>query len=269
MTHRVHIIGAGPAGLTAALELAKQGVSPIVLEASDQVGGISRTEVYKGYHIDIGGHRFYTKVEVVAALWSELLGTQFRRVKRLSRIYYDGKFYKYPLELTSTLRQLGVIESLRIGFSYLYAQIRPSPVEETFEQWVVNRFGRRLFNLFFKTYTEKVWGIPCHQIQADWAAQRIQNLSLRTSLLNALLPRRALHVKSLIEAFDYPDLGPGMMWEAFATAVQARAGEVWLNTPVSRIAHEDGHVHTITTQDGTAHAVEAVISSMPLRMLIE
>ncbi len=269
MTQRVHIIGAGPAGLTAGLELVNHAVQPIVFEASGQIGGISRTEVYKGYHIDIGGHRFYTKVAAVEALWHDILGDSMQTVPRLSRIYYDGKFYKYPLDLVSTLRQLGIVESARIAWSYLLARLRPSPVEDTFDQWVSNRFGRRLFNIFFKTYTEKVWGIPCSQIQADWAAQRIQNLSLTTAVLNALLPNRAGTVKSLIEEFEYPTHGPGMMWQGFADAVTARGGLIHMNQPVCRLHHQDGQVTHLTTADGAAHPVERVISSMALRALIE
>ena len=173
----IAIIGGGPAGLTAAYQLIQAGYSPIVFEQSDKVGGISRTEYYNGYRLDIGGHRFYTQVAEVEKLWHEIMGDDFEKVQRLSRIYYRGKYFKYPLEFFDALKQVGMIESVQILISYLYAQILPNPIEETFEQWVSNRFGKRLFNLFFKSYTEKVWGIPTHKISADWAAQRIKDLA--------------------------------------------------------------------------------------------
>jgi protoporphyrinogen oxidase len=168
------VIGGGPAGLTAAYCLAKHGLHSIVLEKGDRVGGISRTETYKDYRFDIGGHRFFTKVPEVQHLWREMLGDDFIKVPRLSRIYYQGKFFSYPLEPMNAVSNLGVIQSLLIVYSYFKVKFYPLPVEENFEQWVTNRFGQRLYQTFFKSYTEKVWGIPCTQIRADWAAQRIQ-----------------------------------------------------------------------------------------------
>ncbi|MBD0339974.1 MAG: NAD(P)-binding protein, partial [Microcoleus sp. Co-bin12] len=213
----VAIVGAGPAGLTAAYELVKQGIIPVVLEKGDKVGGIARTEAYKGYRFDIGGHRFYTKVEAVQQLWQEVLGNEFIKVPRLSRIFYRGKFFNYPISAFNTLFNLGIIESTLIILSYLKVRIWPLREEKTFEQWVINRFGERLYKTFFKTYTEKVWGIPCTEIQADWAAQRIKGLSLTTAIINALFGSN--DTKTLIKEFDYPALGPGMMWEKFAEAV--------------------------------------------------
>ncbi|HEY9654051.1 MAG TPA: NAD(P)-binding protein, partial [Crinalium sp.] len=173
----VVIIGGGPAGLTAGYELLKQGVQSIVFEQSDRVGGISRTETYKDYRFDIGGHRFFTKIEQVQDFWKEVLGDKFIKVPRLSRIYYQGKFYNYPLSLFNTLTNLGILPSFFILVSYLKAKLKARinyQEPETFEEWVSDRFGRRLYRTFFKTYTEKVWGIPCNKIRADWAAQRIQ-----------------------------------------------------------------------------------------------
>jgi len=204
--HPVVIIGAGPAGLAAAYELIQRDIRPIVLEKADTVGGLARTETYKGHRFDIGGHRFFTKVEEVQQLWQEMLGEDLLKVPRLSRILYRGLFFNYPLDFFNALSNLGVIESSLILLSYLKVQLRPYPEEETFEQWVTNRFGQRLYQMFFQTYTEKVWGIPCHSIQAEWAAQRIKGLSLRSAVSNALW--RTNDAKSLIREFHYPVLGP-------------------------------------------------------------
>src|ERR671938_2037521 len=182
---RVVIVGAGPAGLTAAYVLAKQGVAVTVLEGDDTVGGISRTAQYRGYRFDIGGHRFFTKIRPVEELWHEILGPEFISVPRLSRIHYDGKYFDYPLKAGNALRGLGLWNAVLILLSYLKAHLRPNQVEENLEQWVSNRFGRRLYRIFFKTYTEKVWGIPCTEIRAEWAAQRIQRLSLARAIMSA------------------------------------------------------------------------------------
>ncbi|MGH7129076.1 MAG: FAD-dependent oxidoreductase, partial [Planctomycetaceae bacterium] len=181
---RVVIIGAGPGGLTPAYLLAKRGIKVTVLEADDVVGGISRTAQYNGYRFDIGGHRFFTKIKPVEDLWHELLGDEFISVPRLSRIHYQGKFFDYPLKAMNALRGLGLWNALLMVISYVWAHLRPSPVEDNLEQWVTNRFGKRLYRIFFKTYTEKVWGIPCTEIRAEWAAQRIQNLSLARAILS-------------------------------------------------------------------------------------
>jgi len=271
MGNKIVIIGAGPAGLTAAYELIRHGYQPLVLEQSDSLGGISRTEVYKGYHFDIGGHRFYTKVEEVKMLWEEMLGEDFQRRPRLSRIYYGGKFYKYPLDFVDALSNLGLVESFRILLSYLNARLLPYRQEDTFEEWVSNRFGRRLYHMFFRTYTEKVWGIPTNKIQADWAAQRIQNLSLRTAVIGAIFGTRNTKIKTLINEFDYPLRGPGMMWDRFGEVIEQRGGEVRLNSTVERVHIEHGRVsHLTILNNGEAQDIRAdhVISSMPLRQLI-
>ncbi|MBW4650310.1 MAG: NAD(P)/FAD-dependent oxidoreductase [Kastovskya adunca ATA6-11-RM4] len=267
--HSAVIIGAGPAGLTAAYELVKQGIQPIVLEQGDKVGGIARTETYKGYRFDIGGHRFYTKVEAVQQLWQEVLGEEFLKVPRLSRIYYQGRFFNYPLDAFNTLSNLGIVESGRILLSYFKAQLLPLPTEETLQDWVTNRFGKRLFQTFFKTYTEKVWGIPCDKIQADWAAQRIKGLSLTTAILNALFGSN--NTKTLIKEFDYPALGPGMMWERFTEAVESRGGSVELESSVIRFERQGDRIKSITVrQNGETRQIEGdhFISSMPVTALI-
>ena len=269
MRKRPIIVGAGPAGLTAGYELLKHGLFPIILEKANRVGGIARTEVYRDYRIDIGGHRFYTKVDEVARIWHEVLGEDFLLRPRLSRIYYQGKFYQYPLNLLNTLGNLGLVESGRILLSYMRWQLWPHRQEDNFEQWVTNRFGQRLFQTFFQTYTEKVWGIPCHAIQSDWAAQRIKDLSFRSAVSNALF--KSGDVKSLIEQFHYPRQGPGMMWEQMAQLIGQRGGDVCLETDVVGLGHENGRIHTLTfRQNGQTQTLPAdqVISSMPVSHLL-
>ncbi|MEG4407926.1 NAD(P)/FAD-dependent oxidoreductase [Microcoleus sp. MON2_D5] len=265
----VAIVGAGPAGLTAAYELVKQGIIPVVLEKGDKVGGIARTETYKGYRFDIGGHRFYTKVEAVQQLWQEVLGNEFIKVPRLSRIFYRGKFFNYPISAFNTLFNLGIIESALIILSYLKVRIWPLTEEKTFEQWVINRFGERLYKTFFKTYTEKVWGIPCSEIQADWAAQRIKGLSLTTAIINALFGSN--DTKTLIKEFDYPALGPGMMWEKFAEAVENKDGKVYLDTKVISLEREGNKIKSITAEQNgelIQYSADNFITSMPISALV-
>lgn len=270
------IIGAGPAGLTAAYELCKAGLKPLVLEQDSLVGGIARTEVYQGYRYDIGGHRFYTKVNEVEELWHEVMPENFQKRPRLSRIYYNHKYFNYPLKLSNTLGNLGLMESARILASYLWAQLNPAKEEETFDQWVSNRFGQRLYQTFFKTYTEKVWGIPCAQIRAEWAAQRIKGLSLRTAVLSAIFGN-IQNTKTLIEEFEYPTQGPGMMWEAFQAKVEERGGQVQLNRSVVSLKHDGKRITSVTIKHGKKStepatvaevATDYVISSMPIATLI-
>ena len=269
----VVIIGAGPAGLTTGYELMKHGVTSTVLEKADKVGGISRTETYKGYRFDIGGHRFFTKVGEVQTVWREILGDDFIQVPRLSRIYYDGKFYDYPLALFKTLKNLGPITSVLILISYLKAKLRkkldPEFEPETFEEWVTDCFGERLYRIFFKTYTEKVWGIPCSQIRADWAAQRIKNLSLKRAVLNALFGSQ--NAKSLIKEFDYPRLGPGMMWERCQELLEADGSTVHMHTEVVRVEREGTRITKVIAKQGD-QALELTgdhfINSMPISALV-
>lgn len=265
------VVGGGPAGLTAALMLAEAGERTHVVEATEHVGGIARTELYKGYRFDIGGHRFFTKVAEVEALWKRIMGDDFITVPRLSRIYYDGKFYAYPLKITNALRNLGVVESLHIGLSYLRSRVRPTRTEETFDQWVSNRFGKRLFERFFKTYTEKVWGIPCSSIQADWAAQRIKNLSLMKAVRTALLGDN--DTASLIEEFQYPRLGPGMMWEKVRDGIRNLGGRVDMRRRADRVHHDGaGTVEAVTVTDAsgstTREPVRSLVNTMPLARLV-
>ncbi|HXY44573.1 MAG TPA: NAD(P)-binding protein, partial [Acidimicrobiales bacterium] len=234
---RVLVIGGGPAGLTAAYALGKRGGTCRVVEADTVVGGIARTVEREGWRFDIGGHRFFTKVPEVAELWHEILPSEdFLLRPRLSRIYYDGTFFDYPIQLGNALGALGITESVRCALSYLWVRVRRPKDPHTYEGWVAARFGWRLYRKFFKSYTEKVWGMPATEIQADWAAQRIKTLSLWKALTNSLLPRRNQKViTSLIEEFEYPRLGPGMMWERAAEAVAAQGSTVTLGRSVTRI----------------------------------
>jgi protoporphyrinogen oxidase len=269
----VVIVGGGPAGLTVAYELMKHDIKSVILEKANKVGGISRTEVYKGYRFDIGGHRFFTKVSEVQAVWQEILGDDFIQVPRLSRIYYKGKFYDYPLSLFKTLKNLGPLQSFLILISYLKAKLRkllnPSFEPETFEEWVTNNFGERLYRIFFKTYTEKVWGIPCNQIRAEWAAQRIQNMSLKQAVMNAAFGNQ--NAKSLIKKFDYPRLGPGMMWERCQEILEAKGSPVHLNTEVVRVEREGKRIIKVVAKEGNSTfelTGENFINSMPISALV-
>jgi protoporphyrinogen oxidase len=272
---KVIIIGAGPAGLTAAYQLSKVGARSVVLEKDAMVGGLSRTINYRGFLFDIGGHRFFTKVKAVEDLWREILGDRdFLRRNRLSRIYYRKALFHYPLRFGNALFGLGFVESVLILFSYLKAQLFPATPEDTLEAWVSNRFGKRLYRIFFKTYTEKVWGVPCSEISADWAAQRIQGLSLFTALKNALLkqaPEGRAAVTSLIDSFYYPRRGPGMMWERASELVRASGNQVLLNASVRRILHSGHRVLALEASiDGRSQIFEGshFISSMPVKELI-
>ncbi len=274
--YNVMIIGGGPAGLTAAYELCKLGVKPHVFEKDCMVGGISRTESYKGYHFDIGGHRFFTKVEAVERFWHEVLPEgEFLQCGRLSRIYYNKKFFYYPLRPFNALFGLGVWNSFLIFLSYLKAHIRPDLPEDNFERWVSNRFGKRLYRIFFKTYTEKVWGMPANEIAAEWAAQRIKGLSLLVALKNALLHQQTdkkTVVKTLIDSFEYPMRGPGMMWNAVADHVSKQNGQVTLQSDVTKIHWSREKVTAVEVQcNGSSQVFPGThfISSMPVRELIQ
>jgi len=260
----VVIIGAGPAGLTAGYLLAGLGRPVLVLEADEQVGGLAKTVVRDGYRFDLGGHRFFTKSAEVDALWHEVLGQELLLRPRLSRIYWNERFLDYPLSPRDVVRKLGPLELGRVLGSYLAALPRRRGGEETLEQWVSNRFGRRLFELFFRTYTEKVWGVPASEIRAEWAAQRIKGLSLSSAVRDALFGNGG--VKSLIREFHYPRLGPGQMWEAMAARICALGGEVRTGSPVEGIRLEGDRVVSVSAA-GDEIDCEHVISSLPLRSL--
>jgi len=277
--HEIVVIGAGPAGLTAAYMLSKRGATSTVLESDVVVGGISRIAVRDGWRFDIGGHRFFTKVKQVEDVWFEILGPDdFLRRPRLSRIYYRGKFYDYPISARNALKNLGPLEAVRCMLSYLWVRIRKPKDTHTLEGFVASRFGWRLYEHFFKTQSEKVWGVPCTEIQADWGAQRIKDLSLMKAAVDALTPKfvkarrsRGKQITSLIDEFNYPKYGPGMMWERCAEIVTERGSKVVFDSVVTKIEHADGRAVAVTTEtDGvpTRYACTEVISSMPISALL-
>jgi protoporphyrinogen oxidase len=266
------IVGAGPAGLTAGFNAASAGWQVTILEKDKTyVGGISRTVCHDGYRFDIGGHRFFSKSAEVTQWWKDRLPDDFIQVRRLSRIYYRGKFFDYPLKPWNALSNLGLFTSIGCVASYAWARLFPKKPEISLEDWVTNRFGKRLFRIFFKTYTEKVWGIPTNQLSADWAAQRIKGLSLSKAVLNAFKgkPREGQAViKTLIDTFSYPRLGPGQMWERTAAEIKRLGGSIVMGTRAAKIRHEAGRVISIETDSaGAPRSFDAdqFIVSMPLR----
>lgn len=267
------IMGAGPAGLAAGYQLEKNGADVTLLEMDGQVGGISKTIDYKGYHFDLGGHRFFTKFDVVENMWREVLGESFVKTPRLSRIYYRNRFFNYPLTAMNALFGVGIAGSVKIVLSYIKSRIFPYKKEDTFEEWVSNRFGKVLYSIFFKTYTEKVWGIPCSNIQAEWAAQRIKGLSLVTAIVNAVFKPRNTKIKTLIDEFDYPVLGPGMMYDAMSRRISEMGGEVRLESRVSSVNHENFIIKSVDYIDesGNNHNIsgENFISSIPVTELVK
>jgi len=274
----VVIMGAGPAGLTAAWELMKHEVPVTVIEKDPRyVGGLARTVEHRGYRFDIGGHRFFSKNEEIEETWTEILGEEMLSRGRLSRIYYRGRFFAYPLKAFNALRNLGPVETVRCMASYAYARIRPIKNPRTLEDWVRNQFGWRLFTIFFKTYTEKVWGISTKELSADWAAQRIKSLDLWTAVRGALLPsrrpsRRGDLVTTLIDRFRYPRLGPGQMWERVAKVMAERGRPVLHGRTILGIEHGGGRVRSVLTRgpEGRVeeHRAAHFVSSIPIRELV-
>jgi protoporphyrinogen oxidase len=276
----IAIIGAGPAGLTAAYLLTKQGYRVTVIEKDPAyVGGISRTVEHEGFRFDIGGHRFFSKSREVVDLWNEILPDDFIERPRMSRIYYEGKFYSYPLRAFEALWNLGIFRSTLCMVSYAQAKLFPNREVRSFEDWTINQFGRKLYSIFFKTYTEKVWGMPCDEMSADWAAQRIKGLSLGAAVLDGLkrslglnkTPNDGMATKTLLETFRYPRLGPGMMWEAARDKVRAGGNHVLMAHSFKQLTQDQKTGRwrmTATGPDGDIVIDAAhVISSAPMREL--
>ncbi len=263
------VLGGGPAGLTAGYLLGRANRSAVVFEADDQVGGIAKTVERDGYRFDLGGHRFFTKSIEVDTLWHEVLGDEFLRRPRMSRIYWNNRYLDYPLRGPDVIRKLGPVELLRCLASYGRAAVRRNKVDDSLEDWVSNRFGRRLFELFFKSYTEKVWGVPTTEIRAEWAAQRIKGLSFFSAARAAFFGNKDNKVKSLISEFNYPRFGPGQMWEAMRSAIEEQGGEVRLDARVEGMELTGNRIARVAVAGETYESPEAVISSLPLREVVE
>jgi protoporphyrinogen oxidase len=262
------VLGAGPAGLTAGYLLEQAGKDVVVLEADNQVGGLAKTVERDGYRFDLGGHRFFTKVKEVDDLWHEVLGDEFLLRPRMSRIYWNNRYLDYPLRGPDVIKKLGPFELGRCMASYLRAAARRDKVDNSLEDWVTNRFGRRLFELFFKSYNEKVWGVPASEIRAEWAAQRIKGLSFFAAAKAAFFGNKGNKVKSLISEFNYPRFGPGQMWDAMTKAIEDEGGRVVLEAPVDRIEIAGARVVEVEA-GGVSYALpEHVISSLPLREVV-
>jgi len=266
---KIIIIGAGPAGLTAAWEAEKRNVKTVILESDVVVGGISRTVTKNGWKFDIGGHRFFTKVSLVNTIWREILSADdFLLRHRMSRIFYKKKFFDYPLKLKNALFNLGIIETIRCVLSYFYVKIFPPKDTDSFETWVASRFGWRLYNIFFKTYTEKVWGIPANQIGSDWASQRIKNLSIWNAITSAIFTKKNSKkiITTLIDKFHYPKLGPGMMWEEAERKLTKSGHKIFFKEKVVRIEKNANKTYTVWTEKNKYEG-DYVISTMPLAHL--
>lgn len=266
---KIAIIGAGPAGMSAAYCLVKAGFTNIdVYEASDSVGGLSRTIKLWNQTIDIGPHRFFSSDKPVNELWLEIVGNDYKMIDRLTRIYYKKKFFFYPLKAFNALFNLGIFQALLCVLSYIKEKISPTKEDGTFENWVTSRFGKRLFSIFFKTYSEKLWGISCKELDSDFAAQRIKKLSLYEAVKNALFSSPGQKHKTLVDQFAYPTRGTGMVYERMAKKVIDKGGRVHLNTPVNRVIKKNTTATAIELEDGQEIQYDDIISTMPLTLMV-
>jgi protoporphyrinogen oxidase len=266
---RIGIIGAGPAGMTAAYELLKAGAEVDLYESGAQVGGMARSLALWGQTVDLGPHRFFSRDTRVNRLWLEVAGNDYDMVGRLTRILYKGTFFHYPLRPFNALVNLGLVEASRCLASYGRARFgrAPSGADASFEEWVVGRFGRRLFEIFFKTYSEKLWGIPCSELDADFAAQRIRNFSLGEAVKTAFGADASRH-KTLVDQFAYPHGGNGSIYQRMANRCRAMGGRIHLQTEVARVAAVAGRATGLVLADGTCHPFDHIVSSMPLTALV-
>ena len=268
MVKKVAVIGAGPAGITAAYELAKAGIYVEVFEAAPQVGGLAKTIDLWGQKVDLGPHRFFSNDARINKVWLEVAGKDYRMVDRLTRIYYKNKFYFYPIKAGDALKKLGFFKSAACMFSFMWQKVVPTKQDGTFENWVVSRFGRKLFSIFFKTYSEKLWGISCKELDADFAAQRIKKLSLWEAAKNAITGGKNNKHKTLVDQFAFPTGGTGMIYDRMKEYVVSKGNKVYLETPVKRVLSKDGKVTSLELENGHIHEFDHVISSMPLTLLV-
>lgn len=267
----VAIIGAGPAGLAVAYQLAKKGVAVKVFEAGAEVGGMAKTIPLWGQLVDMGPHRFFSNDPRVNGLWLEVIGKDYSMVNRITRIYYRKTFFDYPLKAFNALKGLGIFEAVYCVFSYLQAKVAPEKDESAFDAWVSNRFGKRLFTIFFKSYSEKLWGIPCKQLDADFAAQRIKKLSLFEAIKSSVFGSGGTKHKTLVDEFAYPNLGAGAVYDQMAMKIRELGGEIYLNTPVASVhpAHNPETKSILKLEDGNTMSFDHVVSSMPITLLVE
>lgn len=267
----VGVIGGGPAGATAAFELARQGVDVDLFEAGDCMGGLAQSLSLWGQTVDLGPHRFFSKIRRVNALWLDVAGPDYLMVKRKTRIYYDGKFFHYPLQPANALGQLGLIEACRCVASFVRERALPTggTPHDTFESWIVNRFGKRLYEIFFKTYSEKLWGIPCTELDSDFAAQRIKRLDLMEAIKNAFQVAAGPHKhRTLVDEFAYPLHGTGMIYDRMADRVREAGGRIHLRCPVRRVLTRDGRAYALELEDGSEREFDQIVSSMPISLLV-
>lgn len=263
------VIGAGPAGLTAAAQLVKAGAGVTVFEAGPAVGGMARSMDLWGQRVDLGPHRFFSSDTRVNEIWLEHAGRDYAMVDRLTRIYYRGRFFQYPIKAFDALSRLGVLEAAACTLSYAGERLRPTAPDGSFESWVVGRFGRRLYEIFFRTYSEKLWGIPCSELDADFAAQRIKKLSLFEAIRSAFFGGGGGRHKTLVEQFAYPLRGAGVVYERMADFIRARGGQVALQAPVKAVLVEGGAARGVELEDGRRVEADHVISTMPITLLVE
>ena len=266
---KIAVIGAGPAGLTAAYLLAKEGHQPVVYEASEWVGGLSRSIDLWGYKADLGPHRFFSSDKRVNELWLEVVGKDYQMVDRLTRILYNKQFFQYPLKPFDALGKLGIWEAGKCVTSFAIEKIVPSKLNGDFESWVTNRFGKRLFNTFFKSYSEKLWGIDCKDLDADFAAQRIKKLSLYEAIVNAIFQNKQAVHKTLVEQFAYPSGGSGVVYELMRKSIESNKGIVHLNTPVKRVLKKGNRAYAVELEDGRIQEYDKIISTMPISLLVD
>lgn len=266
---KIAVIGAGPAGITAAYQLVKAGMEVDVYETSSQVGGLAKTIVLWNQKVDLGPHRFFSGDARVNQLWLEVVGQDYEMVNRLTRIYYQKKFFFYPLKPFDALFNLGLLKSASCIISYFRERIFPTKQDGTFETWVISRFGKKLFEIFFKTYSEKLWGISCKQLDADFAAQRIKKLSLMEAIKNAIIGGQNNKHKTLVEQFAYPQKGTGMVYENMQRFINSHGGKVFCQAPVQRVLTEKGKVTSLELEDGTIKNYDCIVSSMPISLLVE